>query len=95
VFDLTKYTHLLADSLSIKENKYESFLETVQPKTICRRNQKTDTTAQLVWMAKENRHSSFFLAVVQFVLQLCHVFHSCALFCRCAKNIYYSYVQIC
>jgi hypothetical protein len=47
VFDLTKYTRLLADYISIKEKK-ESFLETVQPKTISRRNQKTDTTAQLV-----------------------------------------------
>jgi hypothetical protein len=50
VFYLTKYTqHLLADSLSIKETEYKSFLETVQPKTVSRRNQKTDTTAQLVW----------------------------------------------
>jgi hypothetical protein len=49
VFDLTKYTHLLADSLSIKEAKQESFLETMQLKTISRRNKKTDTTAQLVW----------------------------------------------
>ncbi len=44
-----KYTHLLADSLFIYETEYEPFLETVQPKTISRRNQKTDTTAQLVW----------------------------------------------
>jgi hypothetical protein len=29
VFDLTKYTHLLADPLSLKETKKESFLETV------------------------------------------------------------------
>jgi hypothetical protein len=45
-----KYTqHLLADSLFIKETKKESFLETVQPKTISCRNQKNDTMAQLVW----------------------------------------------
>ncbi len=33
----------------------------------------------LFWRAKENCHSNFFFAVVQFVLQLCHVFCSCAL----------------
>jgi hypothetical protein len=49
VFDLTKYAHLLADSLSIKETEKESFLETVQLKTISSRSQKTDTIAQLVW----------------------------------------------
>ena len=49
VFDLTKYTHLLADSLSIKETKYESFLEIVQLKTISCLNQKADTMAQMVW----------------------------------------------
>ncbi len=49
MFDLTKYTHLLADSLSIKETKYESFLEIVQLKTISCLNQKADTMAQMVW----------------------------------------------
>jgi hypothetical protein len=29
-------------------------------------------------LSKENRHCAFYFAVVQFVLQLCHVFCSCA-----------------
>jgi hypothetical protein len=45
----------------------------VQPKTIYRHNQKTDTTAQLVWRAKENCHSSFFW-------QLFNLFCSCAMY---------------
>ncbi len=37
-----------------------------------------------------------FFAVVQFVLQLCHVFlQLCFLFSRCAKTMYYSYIQFC
>ncbi len=51
VFDLTKYTHLLADSLSIIETEYESFLETVQPKTISRRNKKL--TQRHNWYGRE------------------------------------------
>jgi hypothetical protein len=51
VFDLTKYTHLVANSLSIKETNEESFLQAVQPKTISCRNQKNrhnSTTGMVV-----------------------------------------------
>jgi hypothetical protein len=49
MFDLTKYTHLPVDLFSvIKKPNKKVFLETVQPKTISRHNQKTNTTTQLV-----------------------------------------------
>jgi hypothetical protein len=36
-----------------------------------------DGQKQFGWREKENRNRAFFFAVVQFVLQLCHVFCSC------------------